>query len=614
MNQTPASQRKPGDRAAPASLDTALAELRRLFGPVPSPMRPAWESEVHRLRAALATLGLIGLFGLTLVAGLAPWPAAGLDLPAVHPAAATADAWLRWFVMLPILALLLARHGWPAELPPRALLRLLGLSTAAAVLGWLAGSGQAAAWEIAAFVGLAIALCGLPVRWSPAVAAAGIAGFWSAASHAAPLSVLADPAMQLIGGVGLAALALGWAIEGLLSSTALARVELADARRRTEAAHVAWARFIAAASHDLRQPLHALAFLAHGLRRRLRDDAVDDTLRRIEQSAQSIDHMLGDLLELSKLDAGALKLGVEPVQLVAVFEALQTEFLPLAQSKGVTLKIHKTDLVCRSDAVALQRILSNLVSNALRCTDHGAVVVRGAGNGRRVRIQVRDTGVGIEPADSERIFEEFQQIQRGRGGVGLGLAIVKRLCVALGHRIDVDSKPGQGSTFTLTAEEAPPVARRPAAVLADLAAAAAAPAAREASKSPATAQAGPKSVLLYIEDDAQVRNAVLPVLESWGYTVVDATDAREAETKLSELLTVPDVMVVDHDLGGGQTSAQVVAHIHGIYGQAIPSLIVTGNREAAEAFGGESTMVKPVDPERLRAAVEAARRAGPQKK
>jgi CheY-like chemotaxis protein len=242
--------------------------------------------------------------------------------------------------------------------------------------------------------------------------------------------------------------------------------------------------------------------------------------------------------------------------------------------------------------VALLRILNNLVSNAIRYTDRGSVEVRASRNGFNVQVRVRDTGPGIAAADQQVIFEEFRQLSGGRGGTGLGLAIARRLAQALGHAITLESAPGKGSVFSLSL--------------------AAAERNSETSTVGALTAPAQDKLILFVENDEDVRKAVRPVMESWGYSVIDAPNGVEAEERLSALMTVPEVMIVDQDLGGGEVADDVVRRIRQAYGAAIPSLVVTGNLNTQALGERLSTLHKPVDPEELRKAVESARRSARQ--
>jgi signal transduction histidine kinase len=364
------------------------------------------------------------------------------------------------------------------------------------------------------------------------------------------------------------------------------------AQRRQRALAQGRARYIAAASHDLRQPLHAMSFLARALLDRFAGDReMSVVLRRLEQATSATDQMFRDLLQLAQIDSSSIALKIGEVPLATIFESLQSTHTPVASKKKLVLQFYKTDALVRSDPVALLRILNNLVSNAVRYTDRGSVEVRASRHGGTVQVRVRDTGPGIAPADQAVIFEEFRQLSSGRDGTGLGLAIARRLAQALGHQITLDSTPGKGSTFTLTV---PSIDR-----------------AAESSTGGLTKPAQEK-LILFVENDEDVRKAVRPVMESWGYSVIDAPNGVEAEERLSALMTVPDVMIVDQDLGGGEVADDVVRRIRQAYGEAIPSLVVTGNMTTAPKGEQLSTLHKPVDPDALREAVERARRGAKQ--
>lgn len=366
------------------------------------------------------------------------------------------------------------------------------------------------------------------------------------------------------------------------------------AQRRQQLLAQGRARYIAAAGHDLRQPLHAMSFLARALVDRFAGDReVTVVLSRLEQATNATDRMFRDLLQLAQIDSSSISLKLADVPLASIFESLQSTHTPVATRKRLAIQFYKTDLVVRSDPVALLRILNNFVSNAVRYTDRGSVEIRATRHGAMVQVRVRDTGPGIAPADQQAVFEEFRQLSGGRAGSGLGLAIARRLASALGHRISLESAVGRGSTFSLT-----------------LAAVDAADTAAVAPTTPVQ-----ERLILFVENDDDVRKAVRPVMESWGYSVIDATNGQEAEERLSELMTVPDVMIVDQDLDGGEVADDVVRRIRNAYGEAIPSLVVTGNLNTAVLGDQLSTLHKPLKPDELRQPVEVARRAAkPQRK
>ena len=407
--------------------------------------------------------------------------------------------------------------------------------------------------------------------------------------------VVIDPATGwLLLSAVAAAMTMAVALGGLLDLwTVRALVKSARRRqvlRRMHGLAEARARYIAAAGHDLRQPLHALTYLAQALLDRQPPQGGErELLRRLVQAAGSTDRMFQDLLQLAQIDSTRLTLSYGRVELAGLFDSLQTTFLPQARRKGLVLEVYRTDEAVQSDAVALMRILNNLVSNAIRYTSSGLVEVRARERYGKVLISVRDTGPGIAPEDQPSIFDEFHRLRPRPSGTGLGLAIVRRLASALGHELAIRSAVGKGTRFSLQLERAEPLA----------------PDASQAVQRPIE-----ERLILFVDDDSEVRRAVRPVMESWGYTVVDAGSGEEAEEKLAELMTVPAVMVVDHDLAGGESAQSVVQRIRRAYGKDIPSLLVTGNPESQPLDGAEPPLLKPVAPAQLRAAVERTRRDG----
>ena len=238
------------------------------------------------------------------------------------------------------------------------------------------------------------------------------------------------------------------------------RRTLREDRRQTErdaalAASEAKTRLLAAASHDLRQPLQALGlFVAALAEKRLPRDA-RDILRRIDSCIDSIDHLLSNLLDLSRLDADAVE--VQPVSfpIRQLFDRLAIEFPALAAAKGLSMRFCPTRAMVHSDPVLLERMLRNLLANAIRFTTTGGVVVGARRRGGDIRIEVWDSGRGIDGAQQAEIFREFHRLGESEAGQGLGLAIVDRLARLLGSRIDLRSQPGKGSMFAIVLRAAP---------------------------------------------------------------------------------------------------------------------------------------------------------------
>jgi len=368
----------------------------------------------------------------------------------------------------------------------------------------------------------------------------------------------------------------------------LARTQ--EARDAAQSADRAKSRFLAAASHDLRQPLHALGLFAAQLPAHVRDAEGAQLADRVRSSVDALDGLLSALLDISKLDAGAIDPQPQPVALDAIFARLGSDYAPVALERGLKLAIVPTRAAVRTDPVLFERILRNLVDNALKHTSRGGVVVGVRPRGREIAIEVHDTGPGIAASERERVFEEFYQIgnlERDRTrGLGLGLAIVRRLADLLGHRVEVESVPGRGSTFRVLA-------------------------ARDSAPGPAPAGSpiAPGALagrrILVVDDEADVRLGTQTLLASWGTRCVSAASVDEAIARADG--DAPDAMIVDWRLAAGATGEDAVARLRAAFGKAIPALIVSGasapddlNRIKAT---GMPLLHKPVAPAKLRSAL-----------
>ena len=369
----------------------------------------------------------------------------------------------------------------------------------------------------------------------------------------------------------------------------LARTQ--EARDAAQSADRAKSRFLAAASHDLRQPLHALGLFAAQLPAHVRDADGGELADRIRASVDSLESLLSALLDISKLDAGAIEPRPQPVALDALFARLASDFAPIALERGLKLAIVPTRRVVRSDPVLLERILRNLVDNALKHTLAGGVVVGARPRGGAVAIEVHDSGPGIAATERERVFEEFYQIanpERDRTrGLGLGLAIVRRLAGLLGHRVEVDSQPGRGSVFRIVAQR-------------DTATRATRPVAVEAT---AGSLAGRR--ILVVDDEADVRVGTTSLLASWGSDCVAAASVDEALARTGT--RAPDAMIVDWRLAAGATGLDAIERLRAAFGVAIPALIVSGASApddlARIKASGMPLLHKPVAPAKLRSAI-----------
>jgi len=371
--------------------------------------------------------------------------------------------------------------------------------------------------------------------------------------------------------------------------------EIEAARREAERANKANSAFLAAASHDLRQPVQALTLLNGALRRLVQDEKARGLIDNQQQSLQAMTNLLNSLLDISRLDAGAIAPDVGPFAVQRLFDRLASEFGRQAQQKGLAFEALPCDAVIRSDPNLLGEIIQNFVSNAIRYTGEGRVELRGVVEDGLCRLSVSDTGIGIDAGEIDRIFDEFHQAgQRGSEGFGLGLAIVRRLADLLGHAVDVTSTPGKGSCFTVSVPVvAPGDGRRPTAP----------PAPRD----DARAQSG---LILVIEDDEAVSAALEAILESDGFRVRLCRSADEVRHTLGALSELPVLIVSDFHVGDDVTGADLIRDVRSRFNATIPALIVSGDTsriiKEARNLANCELLSKPVDPDQLLQAIAAA--------
>jgi signal transduction histidine kinase len=300
-------------------------------------------------------------------------------------------------------------------------------------------------------------------------------------------------------------------------SRALAiEVELqAEARRDAENANIAKSRFLAAASHDLRQPLHALGLFASALNQRTQDAESRELTGRINQSIEALESLFSEVLDVSRLDAGAVGVNLQAVQLQPLFDRIANDLSSAAEEKNLALRFVPTARLVRSDPVLLERILRNLVANAIRYTEAGGILVGLRPRAGRLVLEVRDAGIGIAAEHQARVFDEFYQVgnveRDRRQGLGLGLSIVKRLCDLLGHGLELASAPGRGTVVRIALE-----------------AAQAEPANDEVFAVPVIANSLKGARIVVIDDEVDVRDSMLALLGSWGCEAAAFPTAEEA--------------------------------------------------------------------------------------
>lgn len=401
--------------------------------------------------------------------------------------------------------------------------------------------------------------------------------------------------------------ALGQAIRLKTRTDAMAvqlRIEKTEAdaaRRAAEAASRAKTQFFAAASHDLRQPLHAMGLFAEALRQRIRDPEVASLVNSINESVDALEGLFGELLDITRIDTGGVEVNPAPVRLRELFARLRLHFEPTAFEKGLQLSFHGERHVAQVDPVLLERILRNLVSNAIRYTDDGGVLVSCRPRDGRLLLQVWDSGIGISEPNVPRIFDEFFQVQHQRPlaahqrkGLGLGLAIVKRLSDLMGSEISVRSRVGHGTVFSFELPLGKPA--RPLD----------APSAGSRAPLGLTLQ-GRRFVV--VEDEMAVREGLVVLLQAWGATV-DAFETVDAlrDWAARDDAQPPDLLLVDYRLPQGTTGLDALAVARGRWPERpIPAIMITGS-----SLGGHEDealqhdfhlLIKPVLPNKLRAMI-----------
>jgi signal transduction histidine kinase len=366
-----------------------------------------------------------------------------------------------------------------------------------------------------------------------------------------------------------------------------------------ELANLAKSRFLAAASHDLRQPLHALNLFLE--QRRSQTDQVERARldAQIAAAVAAMNELFNSLLDISKLDAGVLAPSISEFPIDQLLKRIATTFVATARESGLRLRVVSSGAWVRSDFILLERILLNLVSNAVRYTERGGVVVGCRHRDGRLRIDVCDSGIGIPENQRQEIFGEFYQLDGGasRGGLGLGLAIVERLCGLLDHPIQLASRVGRGSRFSILVPSAP------------------ARATQESLDAPGPlVDSEQGKLVMVIDDNEMVREGTRGLLKSWGCLVVTAESEEAAMIRVTERDRPPDLIISDYHLAHGKGGFELIDRLRRAWGAQIPAFLISGDtaperlREASAS--GYYLLHKPVLPITLRSVVSQLLKAG----
>jgi signal transduction histidine kinase/CheY-like chemotaxis protein len=409
----------------------------------------------------------------------------------------------------------------------------------------------------------------------------------------------------------------GWSLAGMLFSGALLIVimireihrgdellrkshaqeaALLLARNAAEQANAAKSRFLVAANHDMRQPLQSLSLYTAALQGSDRVAERETICEEMSSAIQAMGTMLDVLLDIENLEDGHVRVEIAEFPVSDLLAFVEREFRLPAREKGIGLRVLPSTLVIRSDPVLLERIVQNLVSNAVSYTRDGKVVVGCRRSGDSVRIEVWDSGVGVAEEELQTIFEDYYQVDNPardrRKGLGLGLAIAQRIAKLLDHRIIVRSKLGEGSLFAIQvprgAEIAVPPARPPVRTR------------------PRVSVAG--RALVAIEDDPAILDGLRRVLTGWGVEVFACSTAEDVLSELSLAAREPDIIIADYRLSGGVSGLDAVDRIRASFGRELPAIVMTGDtsagvREAIKASGCR-LVHKPLEPRVLRRLID----------
>ncbi|MGI9382790.1 MAG: ATP-binding response regulator [Methyloligellaceae bacterium] len=377
---------------------------------------------------------------------------------------------------------------------------------------------------------------------------------------------------------------------------------VSQAKEAAERSNATKTRFLAAASHDLLQPLNAARLCMSALKDEDVQESPAQLITQIDRSLTTVEQLLRALLDISKLDAGVTQPEIRSFAIDDILRSIHSDFAPDATRRDLKLRVLSDPAVVRSDPIFLRRILQNLLSNAIRYTQSGGVLVACRRDGGVLHIAVCDTGMGIEDDDRDEIFDEFHRGHAPPGGpsdgLGLGLAIVKRMARALGHPLDLRSRPGKGTVFSVTVPLGARLssAREPRLERRDF----------------VLAHEG--AFVVIVENDSAVREAMEALLARWSCKTISAVSVPETLDVLKDVERVPDLIIADYHLGGGETGLQAIESVRAHFASVTPGLIVTADHTSKVAelaqYAKCELLTKPVQPAELRALMSHLLTAG----
>jgi len=516
------------------------------------------------------------VFGAALILALLFFTRSYLSTREVVP---RVDPWLRGLAGAYALLLLLALFGseaWFVRLMSPVAVVGAVLLVVVGALAWRDGVTHAVYYlaGFALFLGSAIMMGGRAVGLLPS-------------------NFVIDQALRISFVLTLLSLSLGLSdrmkrISEKADSEARRAREFEQLKSEADHSNLAKSRVLAAASHDVRQPLHALGLFAQQLRPHLREGTARATLERLEGSLTALGSMLSRLFDMSKIESGTVEPEIENLDLETLFGRFAAEFEDTAKQKGLRLSLEPAGLRAASDITLLGRILQNLIANAIQYTSSGEVCVRARREEGAVRIEVLDSGPGI-PRDKERaIFDEFVRLdERGRDGLGLGLSIVKGLAEVLGHEVGLSSSPLGGAAFFVVVPSAEGAGRSVG----------------SSDASPIVSKLGGRLIAV-VDDDLAVLEGMRSLIQEWGCDVVVAQDTDDLLEGLETRGRSPDFIIADYRLRDGATGIAAIERVRAQWGEELPALVITGEttREVDGALRARAliTLTKPVPPHRLR--------------